>query len=105
VFVCLLCLKQFSSYYAASSIEFFGSFFKGAYLPQKLDPKSTIETQYNVFQAHVLSYYVKSTPGWFVWAAPSLQTGAIIKNRKGTYLRQLSVSWESSPALVKAGKN
>jgi hypothetical protein len=33
-----------------------GSFFKGAFLPKKLDPNSNIETQYKLFQGHVLSY-------------------------------------------------
>jgi hypothetical protein len=33
---------------------------------------------------HVLSYKVKSTPGGFVWAAPPLRTGAIIKKMKRT---------------------
>jgi hypothetical protein len=32
-----------------------GSFFKGAYLPQKLAQKTSIETRYNLFQVHVLS--------------------------------------------------
>jgi hypothetical protein len=36
----------------------------------------------NLFQGHVLSYSVESTPGWFVWGAPPLRTGAIIKIRK-----------------------
>jgi hypothetical protein len=33
-----------------------GSFFKGAYFPQKLAQKTSIETRYKFFQAHVLSY-------------------------------------------------
>jgi hypothetical protein len=39
---------------------------KGAFLPQKLNPKGNIETRYKLFQAHVRSYQVKSTPRWFV---------------------------------------
>jgi hypothetical protein len=39
-----------------------GVLFRGAYLPQKLDPKSDIETQYKLFQAYVLSYQVKTCP-------------------------------------------
>jgi hypothetical protein len=33
-----------------------GVLFKGAYFPQKLTPKSSIETRYNSVQRHVLSY-------------------------------------------------
>jgi hypothetical protein len=43
-------------------------FFKGEFLPQKLDPKRNIETRYKHFQAHVLFYKVKLCPGWFVYA-------------------------------------
>jgi hypothetical protein len=32
---------------------YFGLLRGGKFLPQKLDPKSNIETRYNVFQAHV----------------------------------------------------
>jgi hypothetical protein len=35
---------------------YFGVIFKGAYLPQKLTPKSSIETEYKLFQKHVPSY-------------------------------------------------
>jgi hypothetical protein len=63
---------------------YFGVFFKGAYFPQTLTPKSSINTRYNSVQRHVSSYQVKSTPGWFVWGAPPPQTGAKIKNRKST---------------------
>jgi hypothetical protein len=59
-----------------------GPFFKGAFLPQKLAPKTYIETRYNSVQRHVLSYQVKTTPGWFVWAAPTLRTGAIIRKNE-----------------------
>jgi hypothetical protein len=49
----------------------FGSlFFKGAYFPQKLTPKSSIETEYKLFQKHVPSYQVKRSEDCFVWAAP-----------------------------------
>jgi hypothetical protein len=54
-----------------------GSFFTGVFLPQKSVLLPLIKTQYK----HVSSYQVKSTPVWFVWAAPTLLTGAIIKNR------------------------
>jgi hypothetical protein len=37
-----------------------GVLFRGAYLPQKLDPKSNIVTRYKLFQGHVLSYQVNS---------------------------------------------
>jgi hypothetical protein len=37
---------------------------------QKLTPKSSIETQYNSVQGHVLSYILKRSPVCFVWAAP-----------------------------------
>jgi hypothetical protein len=40
----------------------------------------------------VSSYQVKRSEGCFVWAAPPLQTGAIIKNRKGTVERQLGMN-------------
>jgi hypothetical protein len=47
---------------------------------------------------------VKISESCFVWAPPPPQTGAIIKNRIETYLRQLSVCRESNPARVKASK-
>jgi hypothetical protein len=49
-----------------------GTFFKGAFLPQKLDPKGNIETKYNYDQKHVLSYILKRSPVCFVWAVPPL---------------------------------
>jgi hypothetical protein len=49
-----------------------GNFLKGAYLPQKLTPKSSIETEYKLFQKHVPSYQVKRSEDCFVWAAPPL---------------------------------
>jgi hypothetical protein len=48
----------------------FGSFFKGAYLPQKLAQKTSIETRYNLFQRRVLFYILKISEGCFVWVAP-----------------------------------
>jgi hypothetical protein len=56
-----------------------GSFFTGVYLPQKLVLLPPIETQYVSVQKHVSSYQVKRSPGCFVWAAPTMLTGAIIK--------------------------
>jgi hypothetical protein len=58
-----------------------GSFFTGVFLPKKSVLLPPIKTQYKPFQKHVSSYQVKSTPVWFVWAAPTLLTGAMIKNR------------------------
>jgi hypothetical protein len=55
-----------------------GVVFFGAYFPQKLTPKSSIETEYKLFPKHVLSYSVKISEGCFVLDAPPLQTGAII---------------------------
>jgi hypothetical protein len=46
-------------------------------------------------------YIPKVSESCFVWAAPPLRTGAIIKNRKETYSRQLSVCWESNLTRVK----
>jgi hypothetical protein len=50
--------------------QLWGHFLKGAFLPQKLTPKSSIETQYNSVQGHGLSYILKRSPVCFVWAAP-----------------------------------
>jgi hypothetical protein len=55
--------------------------FTGVYLPQKSVLLPPIESQNKPFQKHVSSYQVKRSPGCFVWAAPTLLTGAIIKNR------------------------
>jgi hypothetical protein len=41
----LLRPQQDSSYSAASGIVFWAPFYKGAFLPQELDPKSNIETR------------------------------------------------------------
>jgi hypothetical protein len=41
-------------------------FSSGAYFPQKLTPKSSIETEYKLFPKHVLSYSVKISEGCFV---------------------------------------
>jgi hypothetical protein len=46
--------------------HFWGSFFNGAYLPQKLDLSPPIERQYKPFQKHVSSYQVKISEGYFV---------------------------------------
>jgi hypothetical protein len=54
--------------------------FKGAYLPQKLTPKSSIETQTVSVQGHVLSYQVKRSKDCFVWAAPLLLIGPLLFN-------------------------
>jgi hypothetical protein len=53
-----------------------GTFFKRGVSPSKVDLKSPIEGQYKPFQKHVPSYQVKLSPGCFVWAAPTLRTGA-----------------------------
>jgi hypothetical protein len=52
-----------------------GVHFWGAYFPQKLTPKSYIETEYTLFQKHVPSYQVKRSEDCFVWDALSLLTG------------------------------
>jgi hypothetical protein len=46
-----------------------GSFFKGAYFPQKLAQKTSIGTQYKLFQRHVSFYILKISEGCFVWDA------------------------------------
>jgi hypothetical protein len=61
--------KRFSSGFLSGSVDvnripvmapilapILGSFLKGVYLPQKLTPKSSIETEYKRFQKHVPSY-------------------------------------------------
>jgi hypothetical protein len=65
-------------------IVFWGVLFGGAYLPQKMDLLPPLERDRNSVQKHVLSYQVEISEGCCVWAAPTLQTGAIIKNRKQT---------------------
>jgi hypothetical protein len=57
-----------------------------AYFPQKLAQKTSIETRYKPFQRRVSIYILKISKSCFVWATPPLRTGAIIKNRKETYL-------------------
>jgi hypothetical protein len=52
--------------------QFWGYIFSGAYFPQKWDVLPPFQPRFKLFQGHVLSYQVKSTPGWFLWAAPSL---------------------------------
>jgi hypothetical protein len=39
-----------------------GYFFKGAFLPKKLTPKSSIKTRYKLFQAHMLPIRLKHVP-------------------------------------------
>jgi hypothetical protein len=57
-----------------------GSFFIGAIFPQKLAQKTSIETRYNLFQAHVLSYQEKRSEGFFVWAVhPLLLSSSLLK--------------------------
>jgi hypothetical protein len=62
-----------------------GPFFTGVYLPQKSILLPPIETQYVSVQKHVSSYKVKRSPGCFIWAAPTLLTGAIVKNWPYTF--------------------
>jgi hypothetical protein len=49
-----------------------GSFFKGAYFPQTLAQKTSIETRYKLFQRHASFYILKISEGCFVWAVPPL---------------------------------
>jgi hypothetical protein len=60
--------------------HFWGYIFFGVIFPQKLTPKTSTEPRYKLFQRHVSSYILKRSLGCFVWAAPPLRTGAIIKN-------------------------
>jgi hypothetical protein len=46
--------------------HFWGSFFTGAYLPQKSDLEPPTERQYKPFQKHVSSYQAKRSPRCFV---------------------------------------
>jgi hypothetical protein len=48
-----------------------GSFFKGAYLPQKLAQKTSIETRYNLFQRRVSFYILNRSEGCFVMGRTS----------------------------------
>jgi hypothetical protein len=66
-----------------------------------MDLLPRLERERNSVQNHVLSYQVKSK-GCFVWAAPVLQTGAIIKNRKQSFFDCSRDMWNSNPARVKA---
>jgi hypothetical protein len=52
----LYSLTGFRFYGANIGANFWVVFFKGAYLPQKLTLKSSIETEYKLFQKHVPSY-------------------------------------------------
>ena len=47
-------------------------------LPEKMDPKTHLESQRVSVQRHVSFYILNRSPVCFVWAAPLLQTGAII---------------------------
>jgi hypothetical protein len=69
-----------------------GSFFMGVYLPQKSVLSPPIDSQYKPFQKHVSSYQVKRSPGCFVWAAPTLLNGAIIKKSALNLLRGANAS-------------
>jgi hypothetical protein len=80
---------------------FWGTFFGGSYFPQKWVLLPPFQPRFKLFQGHVLSYQVDSTPGRFVWATPSLllaRTYFIIA------LNMSFVSWESTPARVKASE-
>jgi hypothetical protein len=57
-----------------------GSFFKGAYFPQKLAQKTSIETRYKLFQRHVSFYILKISEGCFVWDAPPLLISPLLYN-------------------------
>jgi hypothetical protein len=75
---------------------------KGEFLPQKWDLKSSVETQYISVQRHVSSYYVKRSPGCFVWAAPTLLTAGPLHNMALNSLRGANAVEDSNPARVKA---
>jgi hypothetical protein len=57
-----------------------GSFFKGAYSNQKLAQKTSIETQYKLFQRHVSFYILKISEGCFVWDVPALLISPLLNN-------------------------
>jgi hypothetical protein len=57
-----------------------GSFFKGAYFPQKLAQKTSIEARYNFFQRHVPFCILKINEGCFVWDAPPLLINPLLNN-------------------------
>jgi hypothetical protein len=65
-------LLQDSSYGANIGTTFWGPFFTGAYLHQKLDLAPPFERELYSVQKHVLSYQVKISEGCFVWDAPTL---------------------------------
>jgi hypothetical protein len=78
---------------AALYFVFWAVFFKGAYSPQKMTQKTSIETRYKPFQRRVSFYILKISKGCFAWAAPPLRTGAII-NRIPLYFPQ---KWDLLP--------
>jgi hypothetical protein len=80
--------------------HFWGSFFTGAYLPQKSVLSPPIESQYKPFQKHVSSYWVERSPGCVVWAAPTLLRDEPFLIMEEQPLSTLTRGAESNPARV-----
>jgi hypothetical protein len=63
---------------------YFGVLFFGGISPSKISQIAPFLATIQALSKARVILQVESTPGWFVWGAPPLQTGAIIKNRKIT---------------------
>jgi hypothetical protein len=66
------CLKQDSGYGADIGANIGGTFFSGAFIPQKWDIFPPFYPLFKLFQRHVSFYILKMSQGCFVWAAPPL---------------------------------
>jgi hypothetical protein len=71
-----------------------GSFFKGAYFPQKLTPKNSIETWYLSVQRPVPFYIFKRSPVCFVYAQRTLWTNGPLYN-----IALNSLNWRDAKKL------
>jgi hypothetical protein len=80
--------------------HFWGTFFTGAYFPQKSDLSPRIESKYKPFQKHVSSYILKRSPDSVVWSAPTLLRAALDLFNEDNSLRGENTVADSNPARV-----
>jgi hypothetical protein len=87
---------------AVYTATFWGTFFTGAYFPQKSDLSPRIESKYKPFQKHVSSYILKRSLDSVVWSAPTLLRGALELFNEDNSLRGENTVADPNPARVKA---
>jgi hypothetical protein len=79
-----------------------GSFFRGRISLKKSDLAPPLERRYISVQRHVSFYILKRSPGWFVWAAPTLLRGGPYLINEENSLRGANNDVDSNPARVKS---